>query len=192
MLTDVQRMLNAYNLRFSIEREYLRSALENPRFPSVEDILNLICEFNRILTSGEESGNRMPGKFRESKVVIRNSDHTPPCWSEVRNLMTRLAEDVLRMWNEDRAKLHAYVLWKINWIHPFLDGNGRTSREFSYFLLCVKFGGLLPGDETITSQIQRNKDTHYIALSKADKGDFSLLEKQSRSYLRKQLISAIS
>jgi len=39
--------------------------------------------------------------------------------------------------NENWAKLSplhlaAYTLWRMNWIHPFVDGNGRTSRAVSY------------------------------------------------------------
>ncbi len=27
----------------------------------------------------------------------------------------------------DPTTLAAYTLWRINWIHPFIEGNGRTS-----------------------------------------------------------------
>jgi Fic/DOC family len=45
--------------------------------------------------------------------------------------------------------LSAYVLWKLNWIHPFTDGNGRTARAISYLLLCLRLGYRLPGTNTI-------------------------------------------
>jgi Fic family protein len=32
--------------------------------------------------------------------------------------------------------LAAYVLWHVNWIHPFQDGNGRTARAACYFAVC--------------------------------------------------------
>jgi hypothetical protein len=32
---------------------------------------------------------------------------------------------------KDPLHLSAYVLWRINWIHPFADGNGRTARMLS-------------------------------------------------------------
>jgi Fic family protein len=41
-----------------------------------------------------------------------------------------------------RTALHlaAYVMWRLNWIHPFTDGNGRTSRISSYVILTIKAG----------------------------------------------------
>jgi Fic family protein len=35
-------------------------------------------------------------------------------------------------WAEASAvHLCAYVLWRLNWIHPFGDGNGRTARAIA-------------------------------------------------------------
>ena len=168
MLSAAQRSLNAYYLRLTIERKYVPDTLNDTQFPTINEVLRLICEFNKILTTGDESENVTPGEFRQGAVVLKHADHKPPPWAEVRNHMTELAGNIIRMWNGDPAKLHAYVLWRLNWVHPFFDGNGRTSREFSYFLLCVKFGKLLPGTITITSQIQQNKEAHYLALREAD------------------------
>ena len=41
--------------------------------------------------------------------------------------------------------LAAYALWRLNWIHPFVEGNGRTARAACYYLICMKAGRLLPG-----------------------------------------------
>lgn len=72
-------------------------------------------------------------------------------------------------WNE-KSPLHlaSYVMWKLNWIHPFTDGNGRTSRAASYLILCVKLGYLLPGKLTIPEQISADKRPYYKALEEAD------------------------
>ena len=192
MLSPAHKFINSYNLWLSIRRKYLPDSLKNPKFSNKNDLISLICKFNEILTTGPESENKIPGKFRGERVIIRNSSYVPPNCSEVPTHMNNLAEEILRRWHEDTVKLHSYVLWRLNWIHPFLDGNGRTSREFSYFLLCVRFGKLLPGKNTITIQIQENKIAHYAALNKADSGDFSAIENQSRTYLRNQLLSSIS
>jgi Fic family protein len=64
--------------------------------------------------------------------------------------------------------LSAYVMWRLNWIHPFADGNGRTSRAASYLVLCVKSGHVLPGTKTIPEQIAQNKKPYYDALEAAD------------------------
>ena len=65
-------------------------------------------------------------------------------------------------WNE-KSPLH--VMWRLNWIHPFTDGNGMTSRAASYMILCVKLGYALPGKNTIPDQIAADK-TPYDRASK--------------------------
>ena len=60
------------------------------------------------------------------------------------------------------------MLWKLNWIHPFADGNGRTARAISYLVLCVALGIRLPGIQTIPEQIAGNKQPYYKALEAAD------------------------
>jgi Fic family protein len=59
-------------------------------------------------------------------------------------------------------------MWKLNWIHPFTDGNGRTSRAVSYLILCLKMGYLLPGKLSIPDQISKDKSGYYKALEAAD------------------------
>ncbi len=191
MLSVAPKNLNAYILDTLIESRFLPEALSNPNFLSVDAILTTICSFNAVLTSGPDTENDTPGQFRTGPVVLTNSEHTPPQAMDVRSHMVKFAEDVIRRWDGDRVELHAFVLWRLNWIHPFFDGNGRTSRQFSYFLLCVKFGGLLPGKTTITSQIQSNKMAHYSALREADRGNFDPVRNQSLQYLREQLKSAL-
>jgi prophage maintenance system killer protein len=31
----------------------------------------------------------------------------------------------------------------MNWIHPFIEGNGRTARAVAYYVFCVRDGALL-------------------------------------------------
>ena len=64
--------------------------------------------------------------------------------------------------------LSAYVMWRINWIHPFTDGNGRTARATSYLVLSVGTGTLLPGTRTIPEQTIANCAAYYAALEEAD------------------------
>lgn len=92
--------------------------------------------------------------------------------------------------------LVAYVLWKLNWIHPFADGNGRTARAVAYVVLSIKLDSLLPGAPTIPEQIAGNKRPYYDALETADKHlvggniDVSDLEKMLAAMLSTQLLSA--
>lgn len=64
--------------------------------------------------------------------------------------------------------LAAYVMWRLNWIHPFTDGNGRTSRALSYLVLCIRLKMLLPGRTTIPEQIEKDRTPYYKALEAAD------------------------
>lgn len=100
-------------------------------------------------------------------------------------------------WN-DRSAIHlaAYLLWRINWIHPFADGNGRTARTVSYLVLNIKLKSLLPGSPTIPDQIASNKQPYYDALEHADdlwKSGFvglSKMEEMLDAMLAQQLLSA--
>lgn len=92
------------------------------------------------------------------------------------------------------------VMWRLNWIHPFTDGNGRTSRAVSYLVLSVRAGLLLRDNETIPEQIVANCVPYYDALEAADcayaeagmlKDDtVSHMEELMRAMLARQLKSA--
>ena len=99
---------------------------------------------------------------------------------------------------ESGSALHlcAYVMWRLNWIHPFTDGNGRTSRAISYFVLCSKIGYSLPGHVTLPEQIAINKSPYYAALEVADLRwadgllELTALEALLDKCLARQLLSA--
>lgn len=99
--------------------------------------------------------------------------------------------------NENRGAFAAYVLWKMNWIHPFSDGNGRTARAISYVVLSIKLDALLPGTPTISEQIATDKQPYYKGLEQADKAwaatgqiDVSALETMLNNMLAAQLLNA--
>lgn len=64
--------------------------------------------------------------------------------------------------------LAAYLFWRMNWIHPFADGNGRTARVVSYLVLSVKLHSILPDAPTIPDLIAVDKTPYYKALEGAD------------------------
>jgi Fic family protein len=113
-------------------------------------------------------------------------------------LVEDLCEYVNAGWEELPAlHLAAYVLWRLNWIHPFTDGNGRTSRAASYLVMCCKLGYVLPGKQTIPDQISENKKPYYEALEAADDsltaGKLSLVnvEEMLSMMLSRQLYSVL-
>ena len=109
------------------------------------------------------------GNWRPGGVRIGGSKHAPPDAYKVPELIEGLCDYVNAKWTE-KSPLHlaSYVMWKLNWIHPFTDGNGRTSRAASYLILCLRLGYVLPGKLTIPEQIAANKTPYYEALEAAD------------------------
>lgn len=89
--------------------------------------------------------------------------------------------------------LSAYVLWKLNYIHPFINGNGRTARAACYFVLCVKAGGWLAGDTILPELLRQNRDLYVQALQAADDSlkagalDLSQLHSLMSALLEQQL-----
>jgi Fic family protein len=134
------------------------------------------------------------GVYRPAKIKIIGSRHAPPPADQVQRLVEELCDYLAENW-EKKPSVHlaAYSLWRINWIHPFSDGNGRTARAVSYLTLCAHSGKELPGDLTIPEQIARNKAPYYKALEAADaelqrgRINLSILEQLLNSHLANQL-----
>lgn len=70
----------------------------------------------------------------------------------------------------------------MNWIHPFIEGNGRTARAACYYLLCVRTGSLLPGRKILPERIRESRGGYETALKAADEAwekgdlDFTAME----------------
>ena len=109
------------------------------------------------------------GRFREEPIYV--GDHIPPHFNEVPSLMDRFFSVVHETWTiEDHPTyIAAYALWRLNWIHPFVEGNGRTARAACYYLLCLKQGQILPGRKIVPELIQENRLPYYAALQAADR-----------------------
>jgi Fic family protein len=141
----------------------------------------------------------LAGNFRPSTVEIKGSKHIPPDAWQVPQLVEELCDYVNDNWDTSTPlHLAAYVMWRLNWIHPFADGNGRTARAVSYLVLCMKMGGRIPGTRTIPDLISENKKPYYDSLETADehwasRQDLNLtdLEETLGDLLAEQLISAL-
>jgi Fic family protein len=134
------------------------------------------------------------GNFRPGGVEIRGSKHEPVGAHLVPELVEDLCDYVNEHW-ADSTPLHlaSYVMWRLNWIHPFADGNGRTSRIASYVVLSVRAGAILPGTPTIPDQIVDNRNPYFDALDAADfawkegRVDVSKMEELLGTLLARQL-----
>lgn len=108
------------------------------------------------------------GRYREEPIYVGN--HWPPHFREVPNMMDRFFSVIHENWDllDNPTVLPAYALWRLNWIHPFVEGNGRTARAACYYLLCLKHGALLPGPKIVPERIREDRDPYYAALRAAD------------------------
>jgi Fic family protein len=128
--------------------------------------LSMILALHREALSGI---SHFAGNFRPGSVQITKSKHTPPPAHLVSELLEELCDYVNDNWERSTAiHLAAYVMWRLNWIHPFADGNGRTSRIVSYVVLTIKSGFVLPGTRTIPDQIVSDRNGYFAALDAAD------------------------
>jgi Fic family protein len=134
------------------------------------------------------------GNFRPAGVEIEGSKHQPVGAHLVPELVEEMCDYVNDGWNEATPiHLGAYLMWRLNWIHPFADGNGRTSRILSYVVLSIRAGFLLPGTPTIPDQIVDNRNPYFDALDAADSScragqvDLSKMEELLGSLLARQL-----
>lgn len=134
------------------------------------------------------------GNYRPASIEIGGSKHQPPPAHMVPEYIEELCDYINDKWKE-KSPIHlsSYVMWKLNWIHAFTDGNGRTSRAAAYLILCTKLGYVLPGHRTIPDQIAENKTPYYKALEAADeawsgkKVDLTAMKHLLSSMLAEQL-----
>lgn len=153
----------------------------------------LIQKLHRIVFNKADPNEG--GQYRTASVIVAGSDHQPTKPSEIAHEVGILCQYVNDRWAIERAEhLAAYVLWKLNWIHPFRDGNGRTARALSYLVLSVRIGAVLPGSPTIPEQLLYQRERYFDALQAADLAfaekhqvDVSELEAMLRDMLVHQL-----
>ena len=125
------------------------------------------------------------GRYREDPIYVGN--HIPPHFNNVSHEMDLALSVVHENWTvfDDPLILPAYILWRMNWIHPFIEGNGRTARAACYYLISMKYGALLPGTKTVPERIRDDRGPYYAALQAADRawadGHFDVSE--LRNYL---------
>jgi hypothetical protein len=152
----------------------------------------MIVELHDALREKDEGAG-----LRKFEVRISGSPLGPPPAEQVRAELDQLCDGIVALWDErDALDLAAQALWRLNWIHPFSDGNGRTARALSYVVLNVKLGGLVPGMPTIPEQLLHRRAEYLDALADADaawlagKPDHSALRRLLGGMLERQLGAA--
>lgn len=180
-------------LQFDRMFELIEEAISTGAFTLTPD---LVCELQEIAVRGLESD---AGKLRSDSVDIDNSDHVPPPWDQVPRHLDDMCQYINKALGQaDPIHLSAYAMWRLNWIHPFGNGNGRTSRVVSYLVLCASLNQNPGGMRTIADIIDEDKSRYYAALDSADAAllrngsvDVSAMEKVIEDALELQLTESI-
>ena len=149
----------------------------------------MIWDLNHVVVANI---SQFGGRFRDEPIYV--GDHKPPHFRDVSELMDQFISNIHENWyNWTYTELAAYGLWRLNWIHPFIEGNGRTDRAACYYLLCVRSGGLLGGRKIVPERIRENRQPYYEALKAADKAwelghlDFSVMEEYLAALVQEQV-----
>lgn len=145
----------------------------------------LLSTLNKILYScapNPEYG----GNTRTTNTLVLGTKFETVDWKDIMPELEKLKDDVDLVINnyanvsrKELIKKIAFIHHRITQIHPFPDGNGRTSRAFMNILLLHI--GLLP----IFVEIE-GKSIYYSALECADRGNLEPLEQ----YIMKELIGS--
>lgn len=186
---EAENGIRQFNLALEAIRTHVKDSERPFRLRS-----SLVLQLHKAALDGLHP---LAGTWRNTPVKIGGSGHQPPAEAFVSEEVELMCSYVNDHWR-DMSALHlcAYVLWKLNWIHPFSDGNGRTARAVAYVVLSNKLDSLLPGSPTIPEQIAGDKTPYYTALEAADRAlrdgklDVSELEAMLDVMLAKQLLSA--
>lgn len=111
-----------------------------------------------------------PGKYRDGPVKIRNARHVPPPHTELVLLVDEMCGQIdVERGRGGEVWAAAYALWRLNWIHPFEDGNGRVARALTHLLLSVDMRlPRMPGRRSLPDRILDEPRRYWRCLEAAD------------------------
>ena len=168
---DVQELLN-YRRAF----EYVSSYLDHGE-PITE---GLILQIHRRLVEGVRGDTAAPGQYRLVQNFVVNSAtgesiYTPPPPDEVPSLMCQLVA-----WLNNPRDIHPVIIsgiaqFQLVHIHPFIDGNGRTSRLLSTLYL-YRAGYDFKRLFSISEYYDRDRLAFYQALQNVRRSNMDMTE----------------
>lgn len=192
---DLFRLITDRNLlrQYDFLEDRVKLAVGTKDF-AIDQVLFCQLNFQAVVLLSDSAG-----QYRTGSVIITNSSHTPPPAADVPSHMKDLLAYLSKNWASAPAShLAAYALWRLCWVHPFEEGNGRTARAACMLILCYKHGAWLPGKEIIPKQIREDRAPYYAVLREADNHheqsrrtsiDVSKAEDYLNDLLTKQLMS---
>jgi len=150
------------NRQYDFLRSIIIAALDTQRPFLSENIIRAL-NYHAIACLHADAGH-----YRQCEANVRGGLRPPESY-RIPELMEDFVDTVNRNWKEsDPLVLAAFVLWRLSNIHPFINGNGRTARAASYFVLCVKAGGWIKGEPILPELLKRNYDEYIHSLQLAD------------------------
>ena len=156
---DARELLN-YRKAFDFVSAYLKSG-----DPITE---SLIREIHKRLVEGVRGGSAAPGEYRKIQNYVVNSVtgetiYTPPPVHDVPIMMAKLVKYLNSETEMHPVLISGIAQFQLVHIHPFLDGNGRTSRLLS--TLCLYRAGYdFKRLFTISEYYDRDRSTFYQAI----------------------------
>ncbi len=163
---DARELLN-YRRAFEFVSEYLDSGA-----PITE---GLIREIHKRLVEGVRGGSAAPGQYRNVQNYVVNGTtgqtvYTPPPPQDVPAMMAEMVAWLNQPGQVHPALVSGVAQFQLVHIHPFLDGNGRTSRLLS--TLCLYRAGYdFKRLFTISEYYDRDRAAFYGAIqSVRDRG----------------------
>jgi len=138
--------------------EFLYETIEHNKQQTISEVF--IRTLHQLVV--RETQREEAGKYRSVNVVITGSDHTPPDVNEVSVKM----RDFIQWIKNNQKKLHpielaALIHHKMVYVHPFIDGNGRTAR-------LVMNLTLMHEGYPLVVVLKNDRGKYYRALSQAD------------------------
>jgi len=150
---------------------------------------------HQLLVEGVRGGDRFAGQIRREDVCVGDVEdgetvvhHQPPSWGrvdeELEDLLTwvdackakptpaQVRRGVVDTWTHP-VLVAGIMQHRLVWIHPFVDGNGRTARMFTTALLYQR-GYDYKYLFDLASYYNRDRDKYYAKLRSADRtGDYT-------------------
>jgi Fic family protein len=164
--------------------------------PSVVKIdVAMLCHIHNFATADIFA---FAGRLRDGSVGIDGTGHRPPPADEVPGLVDEMFKYVADNWDAKPIHLCSYLLWRCNWIHPFFNGNGRTTRGVAYLTFLLRLGYEPGGAPTFVDMISDDQPIYYAALDAADAAwaagqlDVSAMEKKCSELLATQIMKIVA
>lgn len=152
--------------------------VQNKHQPLTEELL---LKIHRLMTADTLENTEDSGQFRRNDDVVVEDGithevvHTPPSNKEIPEFI----RDLCAFFNTDNAKPFIHPIIKgiiihfmLAYMHPFVDGNGRTARALFYWYM-LKQGYWLTEYMSISRIIYKSKKSYEKSFlyAEADKND---------------------